>query len=135
MPGSHYAGEVSYVYPWLDDMTRTGRVRIVLPNADLAMRPGMFADVTFRADLGEAVQVPESAVIFTGPRHIVFVDLGEGRLQPRDIEVGLRAGGVYQVVSGLEVGERIVTSGNFLVAAESRIRSATTFWSARRESE
>jgi len=72
--------------------------------------------------------VPESAVLPTGKRAVVFVDLGDGRLAPRDVELGLRAGGYYEVRTGLQAGEVVVTSGNFLVASESKLRSAAQKW-------
>ncbi len=72
--------------------------------------------------------VPEEAVLYAGPRRLVFLDLGEGRLKPQEIEVGVKSGAFYEVLSGLEEGDVVVTSGNFLVAAESRIKSATEQW-------
>jgi Cu(I)/Ag(I) efflux system membrane fusion protein len=88
----------------------------------------MFVDVGLSVPLGRRLAIPESAVLPTGERRIVFVDLGDGRLAPRDVTLGARAGDWYEVVSGLAAGERLVTSGNFLVAAESRLRSATGKW-------
>jgi Cu(I)/Ag(I) efflux system membrane fusion protein len=88
----------------------------------------MYADVTLLTDRGERLVVPEEAVLYAGPRRLVFVDLGEGRLRPQEIEVGVRSGDSYEVLSGLEEGETVVTSGNFLVAAESRLKSATELW-------
>ena len=70
----------------------------------------------------------EEAVLYAGERRLVFVDLGEGRLQPREVEIGVRAGDRYEVLAGLEMGERVVVSGNFLIAAESRLKSATEKW-------
>lgn len=128
LPGRSFQGRVGYVYPYLDRATRTGRVRIELPNRDLALKPDMYADVVLRSAEGSRVVVPEEAVIYAGPRRLVFVDLGEGRLQPREIEVGIKAGDAYEVLSGLEEGEVVVVSGNFLIAAESRIKSAAERW-------
>jgi Cu(I)/Ag(I) efflux system membrane fusion protein len=128
VPGRTIRGRVDYVYPTLSGTTRTGRVRVALDNPDLVLKPDMYADVEIEVDLGERVVVPDSAVIYTGPRRLVFVDLGEGRLQPRDIHIGAHAGGYVEVTHGLEVGDIVVTSGNFLIAAESRIRSATGYW-------
>lgn len=121
-------GRVSYVYPMLAGETRTARVRIVLPNPDLALRPDMYANVEFQADLGDRILVPASAVLYAGPRRIVFVDLGEGRLRPREVRIGIGNGDVYEVLEGLEPGEQIVLSGNYLVASESRLKSALTQW-------
>jgi membrane fusion protein, copper/silver efflux system len=121
-------GRVSYIYPTLAGETRTARVRIELPNPDLALRPDMYANVEFEADLGERTLVPASAVLYAGPRRIVFVDLGDGRLRPREVRIGAGNGDVYEVLEGLEPGEQIVLSGNYLVASESRLKSALTQW-------
>ena len=128
VPGQRFEGRVDYVYPTLDGVTRTGRVRVALENPDLALRPDMYADVELAVDLGERLVIPNSAVIYTGPRRLVFVDLGEGKLRPQEIQVGVRAGDYVEVTQGLEPGDVVVTSGNFLIAAESRIRSATEYW-------
>lgn len=128
VPGRELEGQVDYIYPTLSGATRTGRVRVTLPNPDLALKPDMYANVEIDVKLGERLVVPESAVIYTGPRRIVFVDLGEGRLSPRDVQTGVQADGYIEITSGLDPGELVVTSGNFLIAAESRIRSATEYW-------
>jgi Cu(I)/Ag(I) efflux system membrane fusion protein len=83
--------------------------------------------VVFQADLGERLTVPESAVLYTGPRRVVFVDLGGGRMRPQEVQLGARAGGYFEVLDGLEAGDIVVTSGNFLIASESRLKSAA-FW-------
>jgi Cu(I)/Ag(I) efflux system membrane fusion protein len=123
-----FEGKVTFVYPYLDPKSRTGRVRIELDNEELALKPDMYANVELAIDLGERLRVPDSAVIYTGRRRLVFVDLGEGRLRPQEVELGVRAGDAYEVLAGLEEGQRVVTSGNFLIAAESRIRSAARYW-------
>jgi len=126
--GRMLQGRVSFVAPDLAADTRTGTVRIELPNPGGALKPGMFVDVALSVRLGQRLAIPESAVLPTGERRIVFVDLGDGRLASRDVVLGARAGDWYEVVSGLAAGDRVVTSGNFLVAAESRLRSATGKW-------
>ena len=128
VPGQSFEGQVDYIYPTLDGVTRTGRVRVALDNPGMTLKPDMYADVELTVDLGERLVIPSSAVIYTGPRRLVFVDLGEGRLRPQEIEVGVRAGDYVEVTQGLEPGDVVVTSGNFLIAAESRIRSATGYW-------
>jgi Cu(I)/Ag(I) efflux system membrane fusion protein len=128
LPGERFRGRVAFVYPYLEGSSRTGRVRIELANPGLELKPEMYADVTLLTDRGERLVVPEEAVLYAGPRRLVFVDLGEGRLRPQEIEVGVRSGDSYEVLSGLEEGETVVTSGNFLVAAESRLKSATGQW-------
>jgi membrane fusion protein, copper/silver efflux system len=128
VPGKKFEGRIAYVYPYLQGGTRTGQVRIELPNPGGELKPEMYADVSFEVKQGERLQIPASAVIYTGPRRLVFVDLGEGRLQPREVKLGQRSGESFEVVEGLKEGERVVTSGNFLIAAESRIRSAAGYW-------
>ena len=128
LPGRSFRGRVSFVYPYLEGESRTGRVRIELPNPRLELKPGMYANVDLVEERGERLVVPEEAVLYAGPRRLVFLDLGEGRLKPQEIEVGVKSGDFYEVLSGLEEGDVVVTSGNFLVAAESRIKSATEQW-------
>jgi Cu(I)/Ag(I) efflux system membrane fusion protein len=128
LPGRKYTGRVGYIYPSLEEKTRTGRIRIELPNPGLELKPEMHADVRFVMKGGERLQVPASAVLYTGPRRLVFIDLGEGRLKPQEVKLGLKGEDTYEVVEGLKPGDVVVTSGNFLIAAESRIRSATDSW-------
>jgi len=130
LPGRRYDAKVAYVYPYIDPQTRTGQVRLELANTELDLRPGMYASVTLFADLGPRVQVPSAAVVYTGPRHLVFVDLGQGRLRPQDVSVGTASNGMYEVLSGLKPGDRVATSGVFLIAAEARIRTASNYWVA-----
>ena len=129
MPGRTYEGKVAYIYPTLEEKTRTGKVRIELPNKRLVLKPDMYADVRFNIPGAERLQVPESAVIYTGPRTLVFVDLGEGRLRPQEVKLGVEGKDSFEVLDGLRQGDVVVTSGNFLIAAESRIRSAADYWS------
>jgi len=127
-PGVSLEGRVAYVLPSLASETRTARVRIELENGDLALRPEMFVDVFLHADLGERLLVPASAVIVAGERKVVFADRGEGRLEPRTVTTGAANEDQIEIVSGLADGERVVASGNFLIAAESRIQSALEQW-------
>lgn len=122
-PGRTYSARVDEVYPWVQESSRTGEARLVLDNASGELRPGMYATVHLKARLGRRLQVPEEAVLFVGPERLVFVDIGDDRLKPVKVEVGHRAGGYYEVLSGLEEGDRVVTSGGFLVASESRLSS------------
>ena len=128
--GRSFDGRITYVYPYLDASTRTGKVRIELPNPNLELKPEMYADVEIRAAGNSALTVPEDAVMITGPRQLVFLDLGEGRLKPQAVQVGKRSNGYYEILSGLKEGDRVIASANFLVASESRIRSAEQFWGA-----
>lgn len=128
LPGKKFTGRVSFIYPYLEGKTRTGRIRVELPNPGLELKPDMYANVDLGKERGERLVVPEEAVIYAGPRRLVFLDLGEGRLRPQEIEVGIKTGDYYEVLSGLEEGDVVVTSGNFLIAAESRLKSAATQW-------
>ncbi len=128
VPGMEIQGRISYVYPWLDPSTRTGKIRVELPNPKLELKPEMYANVELESDRGSRVVVPDSAVIQTGPRQLVFIDLGDGRLEPRPVTLGARSDGWFEVLSGVKPGERVVTSANFLISSESRIRSAEQSW-------
>jgi Cu(I)/Ag(I) efflux system membrane fusion protein len=127
-PDKQFDGKITFVFPYLSGATRTGQVRIELENPEVELKPDMYANVEFQLDRGERLVVPESAVIYAGPRRIVFLDLGEGKLRPQQVVVGLKVGDYYEVTSGLREGQKIVTSGNFLIAAESRLKSATGQW-------
>jgi Cu(I)/Ag(I) efflux system membrane fusion protein len=128
LPGRSYAATVSYIYPFLDPASRTAKVRVELANKDLELRPGMYASVTLASEAASRLQVPAAAVIYTGPRRIVFVDLGEGRFRPQEIHVGAESNGMYEVLDGLKAGEQVATSGVFLIAAEARISTAAKYW-------
>jgi Cu(I)/Ag(I) efflux system membrane fusion protein len=128
VPGRSFEGTIAFVYPYLDPESRTGRVRIQLANPGLELKPEMFANVTLTKALGERLVVPQDAILYTGDRSFVFVDLGDGRLQPRRIVLGQTAGDEVVVLQGLRAGETIVTSGTFLVAAESRLKLPLEQW-------
>lgn len=128
LPGRALEGRVAYVLPSLASETRTARIRLELGNGDLALRPEMFVDVELHVDLGERVLVPTSAVIVAGERRVVFVDRGSGVLEPRTVKTGLASEDQIEILEGLEPGERVVVSGNFLIAAESRVQSALEQW-------
>ncbi|KPK17396.1 MAG: hypothetical protein AMJ62_01465 [Myxococcales bacterium SG8_38] len=134
VPGRTFEGRVDYIYPTIAGQTRTGRIRVALKNPDLLLKPDMYANVEIEVDLGERLAVEDSAVIYTGPRRLVFVDLGDGRLRPQEVEIGVHADGFVEVKEGLQPGDMVVTSGNFLIAAESRIRSATKYWGGSHDS-
>lgn len=123
-PGVALTGLIDYVYPTLDEATRTLPARVVLTNDFGQLRPGMYADVTLDLDQGDALLVPDDAVLDTGLRKIVFVATGGGRFVPREVTVGDRAGGQAQILDGVEAGEQVVVKATFLLDSESRIRSA-----------
>ena len=127
-PQRRFEAEVSFIYPYLERETRTGTVRLILANPNLELKPEMYVNVSLLTRRGEQLTVPEEAVLYAGDRRLVFVDLGEGRLEPRTVEIGVRSGDRIEIASGLEAGEVVVTSGNFLIAAESRLKSAIGKW-------
>lgn len=124
LPGRTFEGRVTLVYPVLSEQTRTVKVRLEFANHDLMLKPEMFADVALEVDLGERLVVPESAVISTGDRDVVFVARGEGLFEPRQVKVGARLSDTVEVLDGLADGEEVVASGNFLIDSESRLKSA-----------
>jgi len=124
LPGRRWRGPVTYVNPTVEEKTRTVKVRIELENAGHRLKPDMFVDVELEADLGSGLSVPDSAVIDSGGRKLVFLDRGDGRFEPREVELGVRVGAAFQVLRGLEDGESVVTSANFLLDSESSLRSA-----------
>jgi Cu(I)/Ag(I) efflux system membrane fusion protein len=124
LPGERLRGTIVYVYPSLDPTTRTARVRLELDNADGKLKPGMYGTVLIGVDLGEQLVIDDEAILDTGRRKLVFVDLGEGRFEPREVTLGHRGDGQAVVLEGLEENERVVTSGNFLVDSESRLKAA-----------
>jgi len=123
-PGEKFEGRISLIDPFLDATKRTAKVRIDIPNPDFKLRPGMYVNADLEMDLGEALTVPVSAVMPTGTRNVVFVDKGEGKLEPRIVELGSKYGDIYEVQSGLQEGERVVASANFLIDAESKVQGA-----------
>jgi Cu(I)/Ag(I) efflux system membrane fusion protein len=125
-PGRPFSGKVSFVWPTVDEQSRTGRVRVSLTNPGGLIRPGMYATLWFDAALGrDLVSVAAEAVVMTGERNFVFVVAPDGTLQPRRVTVGARAGDRLVIRSGLEPGERVVASANFLIDAESRLTTGS----------
>jgi membrane fusion protein, copper/silver efflux system len=124
-PGRQFPGKISVVYPQVNRETRTARVRIELPNPDLALLPDMYVDAEISTGSPEPVlAIPESAVLDTGSRQAVFVDKGEGRFEPRDVKLGHRGDGYVEVREGISDGEPVVVSANFLIDAESNLKAA-----------
>jgi membrane fusion protein, copper/silver efflux system len=123
-PGRSFYGRVDFIYPEVDTSTRTTKVRLVLPNPGLKLTPGMFVNVSLKVPLGPQMTIPAAGVFHTGERNIVFVDRGQGYLEPREVTLGPRAGDEYAVLKGLKPGERVVTSANFLIDSESQLQAA-----------
>lgn len=124
LPGRTFEGRITFIYPTLSEATRTVKVRLEFPNPDFILKPEMYAQVEIRSDLGERLSIPESAVISTGTREIAFVDRGEGYFEPRELKLGIRLADRFEVLAGVTAGERVLTSGNFLVDSEAKLKAA-----------
>jgi Cu(I)/Ag(I) efflux system membrane fusion protein len=127
-PNEKFSGKIAMIDSFLNDERRTIRVRLDIDNPNLKLRPDMYVDAGLQINGGEGLVIPFGAVLPTGTRNIVFVDKGSGKLEPRFVELGAKFGDVYQVRSGLAEGDRIVSSANFLVDAESKIQGALKDW-------
>ena len=123
-PGEKFDGTISLINPFIDETKRTAKVRIDIPNSDFKLRPGMYVNAELAMNMGEALTVPVSAIMPTGTRSVVFVDKGEGKLEPRIVQLGAKYGDIYEVKSGLAEGERVIASANFLIDAESKVQGA-----------
>ena len=128
LPGQNFDGKISVIDPFVNDELRVARVRIDVENPDYKLWPGDYVNVELKIDEGEQLAVPVNAVLPTGRHNIVFVDKGGGTLEPRFIQLGRQFGNFYEVKSGLNEGERIVDSANFLIDAESQIQGALKSW-------
>ncbi|WPL19684.1 Cation efflux system protein CusB precursor [Thiorhodovibrio winogradskyi] len=124
-PGRSWEGKVDYLYPELDPTTRTLRVRLVFDNPDLSLKPNMFADIEiFGGPKRDVLKIPAEALILTGEREAVVLALGDGRFQPVDVVTGMQRAGEVEILSGLEAGDRVVTSGQFLIDSESNLQAS-----------
>jgi Cu(I)/Ag(I) efflux system membrane fusion protein len=124
LPGRSWRGRVTNVAPTVEEKTRTVKVRLEVDNTGDDLKPAMFADVELQDDRGKGLLVPDDALIDAGDRRLVFLDRGEGRYEPREVELGARVGKGYEVLSGLVEGDRVVVSANFLLDSESSLRAA-----------
>lgn len=122
-PSTVLTGHVGFIYPTLDPKTRTAKVRFELDNRDETLKPDMYANVELRVNLGTRLAIPQEAVIESGQKQVVFLHHGGGRLEPRLIKTGVKTGEWSEVLEGLKEGEHIVTSANFLIDSESRLKS------------
>ncbi|MAA73249.1 MAG: efflux transporter periplasmic adaptor subunit [Salinisphaeraceae bacterium] len=128
-PDQRYQAKVDYIYPYLEGKTRTARIRLVLDNPDGALKPDMYAEVKLQADLGRRLMVPEGAVLVAGESRVVFKDLGEdGKLKPVRVKTGQRVDGFVEITEGLDAGDKIITSGNFLIASEAKLKTGIEQW-------
>jgi len=126
IPGKRFKGKVLFVYPYLDPKTRTAKLRLAFPNPGYQLKPGMYANVNLKSVVAtDTLVIPQEAVIDSGVRKIVFVALGKGKFQPREVNIGLEGNdNKFQVLEGLSEGEEIVLSAQFMLDSESRLREA-----------
>ena len=124
LPNRVFKGRVGFVDPLLDPKTRTAKIRVSFPNANLDLKPDMFGEVAFEGGTREGLRVPLDAVIDSGTQKVVFVSLGDGKFQPREIAAGAQTTEYVEVTSGLSEGDQVVTRANFLIDSESRLKSA-----------
>ncbi|MFY9225302.1 MAG: efflux RND transporter periplasmic adaptor subunit [Blastocatellia bacterium] len=121
---SSRTGKITYIYPFLDPKTRTGKIRIEFTNPQFSFKPDMFVNMKVKINLGTHLVVPEDAVMDTGQEQYVFVDKGGGYFEPRPVKIGTTSDGYYVIESGLEEGEQVVTAANFILDSESRLKGA-----------
>ena len=130
-PGRTFEGRVAFIDPMLDPRSRTAKVRVEVANPTGEIRPEMFGEVTLEGKSREGLRIPADAVIHSGTRSIVFVALGSGKFEPREVQVGEGGGEHVEVVSGVEAGDGVVTRANFLVDSESRLRASLAALTSR----
>jgi RND family efflux transporter MFP subunit len=123
-PGRTFVGQIEEILPQVDMATRTVRVRLAMANPGFKLKPGMFVNVDLKTSLGRQLVVPASAVFQSGTRQLVFLNHGNGSLEPKEITIGPRAGDEFVVLKGLKVHESIVTSASFLIDSESQLQAA-----------
>jgi len=123
-PGRVFEGRVNFIYPQVDMMTRTARARLIFSNSGLKLSPGMFVNVTLKVSMGKQLVIPATGVLQSGTRQIVFVSRADGYIEPREVQLGSRAGDDFIVLKGVKAGEEIVTSANFLIDSESQLQAA-----------
>jgi Cu(I)/Ag(I) efflux system membrane fusion protein len=124
LAGEVFSGKAVYIYPYLDPQTRTAKVRFEFSNPTGRLKPEMFAEVEIKIRLGTRPAIAEGAVIDTGVRKIVIVAKGAGYFEPREVQLGTKVEGYYEVIAGVKLGERVVTSANFLIDSESKLKEA-----------
>ncbi len=123
-PGQVFNGKVTYLYPYLDEKTRTLKARLEFPNPGFKLKPDMYVNAEIKIDAGRQLAVPEEAVLDSGMRKIVFLDKGSGHFEPKEVKLGAKMDSYYQILSGLKEGEKIAASSAFLLDSESRLKEA-----------
>src|SRR5882672_9014148 len=123
-PGRTFEGRVNFIYPQVDMTTRTARARLVFSNPGLKLTPGMFVNVALKVPMGKQLVISATGVLQSGTREIAFVERSDGYIEPREVQLGSRVGDDFIVLKGLQAGEQIVTSANFLIDSESQLQAA-----------
>jgi len=123
-PGREFKGKITYIFPQVDNATRTLKVRVELANKNFALKPDMYADVVLNISYGNRLVVPQEAVMDSGSEQLVYVSLKDGYFEPRKLQLGAKVDNKFIVLAGLTAGERVVTAGNFLIDSESKLKSA-----------
>ena len=126
IPGKDYKGKVLFIYPYLDTKTRTAKLRLEFSNPKYELKPGMYANIYLKSHIAkDSLVIPQEAVIDSGVRQIVFVAIGDGKFQPREVKIGLEGNeNEFQVLGGLKENEEIVLSAQFMLDSESRLQEA-----------
>jgi Cu(I)/Ag(I) efflux system membrane fusion protein/cobalt-zinc-cadmium efflux system membrane fusion protein len=136
-PGETFRGKVLYLYPELNEKTRTVKVCVEIPNPNRRLRPGMYANVRIRGEaLRNVVAIPDSAILRSGERNLVFLDLGEGHYRPQEVKLGVRGeNNLVQILEGLQGGERVVVQAQFMLDSESRVQEAIRKMRSRKQEQ
>jgi RND family efflux transporter MFP subunit len=124
LPGRIFRGRVSYILPQVDPTTRTLKVRVQFDNPGFLLKPDMYGQMEIETGGLRKLVVPETAVLNSGDRQVVFLDRGDGRFEPHAVTIGAQSGGFIEILSGLQAGDRVVKSGHFLIDSESQLRTA-----------
>jgi len=125
LPGEEFTGKVDYIYPYMEEKTRTVKVRLVFDNPGWKLKPKMYANIRINIDLGEQLAIPDDAIVDTGTRQVIFVRREDGSFEPREVKLGQKVEDYHLILDGLQEGEEVMTSANFLIDSESKLKAAT----------
>lgn len=124
MPNETFKAKLDFIYPTVDPKTRTAKVRFEIDNKKTRLKPGMYANIELKIPLGKRLVVPKDAILLTGERAVIFIYHGDGKIEWRDVKIGIRAGKLVEVSDGIKEGDVIITSANFLIDSESQLKAA-----------
>jgi Cu(I)/Ag(I) efflux system membrane fusion protein len=124
LPKEQFKAELDFIYPTVDPKTRTAKIRFEIDNQKDQLKPGMFANLELKIPLGERLVVPRDAILLTGERAVMFIYHGDGKIEWRNVKTGVSAGDLIEITHGIKVGEKIITSANFLIDSESQLKAA-----------